>query len=187
MSGDNSESHYKTMEVIIVQSIIKSVLDSIEAISERPLVTLPSMSDDDSESHYKTMEVIIVTIKSVLEELTSGNSVILDVRVTIVNLINKTMEVIIVQSIIKSVLDSIEAISERPLVTLPSLMSGDNSESHYKTMEVIIVQSIVLLSRCWIQLKLSQKDLATLSSLMSGDNSESHYKTMEVIIVTVHY
>ena len=67
------------------------------------------------------------------------------------------MEVIIVQSIIKSVLDSIEAISERPLVTLPSLMSGDNSESHYKTMEVIIVQSI--LSRCWIQLKLSQKDL----------------------------
>ena len=88
MSGDNSESHYKTMEVIIVQSIIKSVLDSIEAISERPLVTLPSlMSGDNSESHYKTMEVIIVQsiIKSVLDsieaisERSSGNSVILDV------------------------------------------------------------------------------------------------------------
>ena len=83
VSGDNSESHYKTMEVIIVQSIFKSVLDSIEAISERPLVTLPSlMSDDDSESHYKTMEVIIVQsiIKSVLDSIeASGNSVILDV------------------------------------------------------------------------------------------------------------
>ena len=52
MSGDDSESHYKTIEVIIVQSIIKSVLVSIEAISERSLSTLSSlMSGDDSESH----------------------------------------------------------------------------------------------------------------------------------------
>ena len=59
MSGDDSESHFKTMAVIIVQSIIKSVLDSIEAISERSLATLSSlMSGDESESHYKTMEVI---------------------------------------------------------------------------------------------------------------------------------
>ena len=59
------ESHYKTMEVIIVQSIIKSVLDSIEAISERSLATLSSlMSGDNSESHYKTMEVLIITVHS---------------------------------------------------------------------------------------------------------------------------
>ena len=36
-------------------------------------------------------------------------------------------------------LDSIEAISERSLATLSSLMSGDDSESH----EVIMVQSII--------------------------------------------
>ena len=40
-------------------------------------------------------------------------------------------------------LDSIEAISERSLATLSSLMSGDDSESYYKTVEVIIVQSII--------------------------------------------
>ena len=52
MSDDDSESHYKTMEVIIVQSIIKSVLDSIEAITEISLVTLSSLvSSDNSESH----------------------------------------------------------------------------------------------------------------------------------------
>ena len=83
MSDDDSESHYKTMEVIIVQSIIKSVLDSIEAITEISLVTLSSLvSGDNSESYYKTMEVIIVQsiIKSVLESIeASGNSAILDV------------------------------------------------------------------------------------------------------------
>ena len=47
------------------------------------------------------------------------------------------------EDIVQPVLDSIEAISERSLATLSSLMSGDDSESYYKTMEVIIVQSII--------------------------------------------
>ena len=33
--------------------------------------------------------------------------------------------------------------SKRSLATLLFLMSGDDSESHYKTMEVILVQSII--------------------------------------------
>ena len=79
-------------------------------------------------------------------------------------------------------LDSIEAISERSLATLSSLMSGDDSESYYKTMEVIIVQSIIKSVLDSIE-AISERSLATLSSLMSGDDSESHYKTMEVIMV----
>ena len=67
------------------------------------------------------------------------------------------------QSIIKSVLDSIEAISERSLATLSSLMSDDDSESHYKTMEVIIVQSIIKSVLVSIE-AISERSLSTLSS-----------------------
>ena len=45
------------------------------------------------------------------------------------------------KDIVQPVLDSIEAISERSLATLSSVMSDDESESHYKTMEVITTKS----------------------------------------------